>query len=403
MSLRERSGNWHYRFKHGGRTWTGDTGLAATERNRSAALLKEAEARRLVREGKADQLRLQIRAFSDAADQFVTWAMGEHAGKPATWKRLRGSMTAAKEFFKAQPLHTISIGQIQDFMAWRRGMQVKEVTLRHDLHALSPLFKYGIAHNWCRENPVTSAKLKASGSKMPSDADAVRIHVLTAAEEKLYFETCLRPPEKITVKAKPHAQVRRGKRVSVSAYQYDKLTTREYRDLYDVGRLMLLQGPRPAEIMAARVEDVDLEHGFWHIPKSKSAAGRRTLLLTSESRSILARRIADQLNSGQPGSLWIFPGRKPGTHLLDIENAHLAILEATGLAFVLYDLRHTFATRFYEATRDVEALRKVLGHSNLRTIQKYVHVSQDHVDAAMKVFEASLEPREAAEQPQRVQ
>ncbi len=155
--------------------------------------------------------------------------------------------------------------------------------------------------------------------------------------------------------------------------------------------------------MATRIEDVDLVRGLWHIPKSKSAAGRRTLVLTSESRSILARRIADQLNSGHPGSPWIFPGRQSGTHLLDIENAHLAILEAAGLAFVLYDLRHTFATRFYEATRDVEALRKVLGHSNLRTIQKYVHVSQDHVDAAMKVFEASLERREAAEQPQRVQ
>jgi integrase len=74
---------------------------------------------------------------------------------------------------------------------------------------------------------------------------------------------------------------------------------------------------------------------------------------------------------------------------MDVENAHLAVLASTGLAFVVYDLRHTFATRFYEATRDVEALRKVLGHSNLRTIQKYVHVSQDHVDGAMKIYEAT--------------
>jgi hypothetical protein len=27
------------------------------------------------------------------------------------------------------------------------GQGVKEITLRHDLHALSPLFKYGINHN----------------------------------------------------------------------------------------------------------------------------------------------------------------------------------------------------------------------------------------------------------------
>ena len=52
MSLRERSGNWHYRFFAAGRRWTADTGLAATERNRNVAILAEAEARKLVSEGR---------------------------------------------------------------------------------------------------------------------------------------------------------------------------------------------------------------------------------------------------------------------------------------------------------------------------------------------------------------
>src|SRR5262249_53755337 len=146
-----------------------------------AAMLREAQARKLIEDGKGDQLHLEVRTFSDAADQFIEWAKGEHHNKPNTWKRLRASVTGLKEFFKNRPLHTISVGDVQDYMAWRRGMGVKEVSLRHDLHALSPLFKYGVAHNWCRGNPATSENLKAHGSKMPSDADAVRIHVLTAA------------------------------------------------------------------------------------------------------------------------------------------------------------------------------------------------------------------------------
>jgi integrase len=294
-------------------------------------------------------------------------------------------MTNLREFFKMQPLHSINVGQIQDYMAWRRGMEIKEVSLRHDLHALSPLFKYGMAHNWCRENPVTSQNLRLHRAKMPSDADAVRIHVLTPAEEMLYFHTCLRPPEEITVKAKPHVQTRNGKRVTISAYQYSKLAPREYRNLHDVGRLMILQGPRPAEVMQTRGEHVDLEHGTWFIPRSKSAAGKRTFRLTTEARSILAARIASAPPSG-----WLFEGKKAGTHLLEVENPHQAVLDATGLAFVLYHLRHTFATRFYQSTKDLIALKEVLGHSNLRTIMKYVHVSQDHVDGAMKAYEASL-------------
>jgi integrase len=316
--------------------------LAATERNKSSPLLKEAEARKQVLEGKGDHLHLEVRSFSDAAEQFIEWTKGEHYAKPQTWKRLRTSMTSLKEFFKMQPLHSIKVGQIQDYMAWRRRMEIKEVSLRHDLHALSPLFKYGIAHNWCRENPVTSENLKSHGAKMPSDADAVRIHVLTQAEEMLYFHTCLRPPQEITVKSKPHMQSRNGKRVPVAAYEYSKLAPREYRNLHDVGRLMLLQGPRPAEVMQARVDHVDLEQGTWFIPKSKSAAGKRTLRLTGEARSILAERVASAPQSG-----WLFEGKTSG-HLLSVENAHQSVLDATGQAFVLYDLRHTFATRFYQ-------------------------------------------------------
>jgi integrase len=335
---------------------------------------------------RAGELRLTIVTFSDAADRFIEWAEGEYRTKPNTWKRLHGSLTSAKLFFAKEPLHVIaaSTGRIQDYMGWRRKMDIKEVSLRHDMHALSPLFKYGISHNWCKQNPVTSANLKQHGTKMPSDADAVRIHVLTAAEEIKYFEACLRPPERITGKAKAQTQIRHGKRVKLAAYEYTKLVDRDYRDLHDIGRLMTLRGPRPEEVRRSRVEDVNLEHGTWYIPKSKSNAGERTLRLTAEARSILAARIAIASKSG-----WLFEGKKKGTHLKDVENAHQAVLEATGLAFVLYDCRHSSATRFYEATKDVFCAEGSARACRPEDHEKNVHISQKHVHAAMEVYEAA--------------
>lgn len=53
------------------------------------------------------------------------------------------------------------------------------------VHALSPLFEYGINHNWCALNPVRKVNI-------PSDADAQRIHVLTPGEEMTYFDACRR-------------------------------------------------------------------------------------------------------------------------------------------------------------------------------------------------------------------
>jgi integrase len=72
--------------------------------------------------------------------------------------------------------------------------------------------------------------------------------------------------------------------------------------------------------------------------------------------------------------------------LLSVENAHKAVLSTTDLAFVLYDLRHTFATRRAGAGCPLPALARILGHTSLRTIQRYVHPSQVDMDAAMEKY-----------------
>ena len=116
---------------------------------------------------------------------FVEWAKGEYGAKPNTWKRLRGSTTSLKAYFKNKPVHNISAGDIEDYKSWRRRAGVEEVTLRHDLHALSPLLRYARKHNWCAGNPLETVEV-------PSDAESERINVLSPAEELLYFELAKR-------------------------------------------------------------------------------------------------------------------------------------------------------------------------------------------------------------------
>ena len=61
--------------------------------------------------------------------------------------------------------------------------------------------------------------------------------------------------------------------------------------------------------------------------------------------------------------------------------------------FVLYDFRHTFATRIVQETNcDLPSLAAILGHSSLRLIGKYVHPTAEHQKAAMKRYEATRKP-----------
>jgi hypothetical protein len=57
------------------------------------------------------------------------------------------------------------------------------------------------------------------------------------------------------------------------------------------------------------------------------------------------------------------------------------------MGFVLYDFRHTFATRAAEHGMPVAALARILGHGDLRSVTKYVHVRQEAQDRAMEDFD----------------
>lgn len=51
-----------------------------------------------------------------------------------------------------------------------------------------------------------------------------------------------------------------------------------------------------------------------------------------------------------------------------------------------HTLRHSFSTSFYQQTKDLEALRLILGHSNITTTQIYVSLSCEVVKEAMNNF-----------------
>jgi integrase len=74
------------------------------------------------------------------------------------------------------------------------------------------------------------------------------------------------------------------------------------------------------------------------------------------------------------------------------ERAHDAVCRDAGVAFVMYDFRHTWATRMVESGCDVVTLAAMLGHSSLRMVMRYVHPTAEHQKAATKKYEQSLRP-----------
>lgn len=341
MGLRIKNEKWEYRFRIKGQSVRVSSGLAATERNRKRAEQMEAGHRQAILEGRWGIAPLTPRSFNDAVPEFLKFCDVEYSQHPDSAKRISVSMSSSKVFFREAIISMIGPADINRYKVWRlTDHRVKPVTVKHDLDNLSVFFRWAIEQSYARQNPVAAIK-------KPSDADAIRQHVVSDAEERRYFANA------------------RG-------------------NLRDVARLILLQGLRPDEAVRIRKEDVDLDGRTLRVATGKTKAARRALKLTEESLAILAARMT-------PDGPWVFPSdKKPGHHITKLNCPHDRVCEKTGLSFVLYDFRHTFATRLAQAGVDAFTIAAILGHSSTRVLNRYIHPTQEHQDAAMRLYETSL-------------
>lgn len=140
---------------------------------------------------------------------------------------------------------------------------------------------------------------------------------------------------------------------------------------------LILTGARKREGLDARWEDFDLERRQWCIPVTK--AGRpRYVPLSNGVINLLAH--VPRLDQNP----WVFPNPKTGKPYVSIYGSWNHARKEAGLADVrIHDLRHSFASNLINAGRSLYEVQRILGHTQIKTTQRYAHLSQDTLlDAA---------------------
>ena len=140
-------------------------------------------------------------------------------------------------------------------------------------------------------------------------------------------------------------------------------------------RLLMLTGCRLSEIQKLRWENVDLEASELHLPDTKT--GGRAVPLAPSAVRLLASLPRDEDNP------WVIAGRKPGSHLTDLQHPWRRIRERAGLDGVrIHDLRHSFASRALALGEGLPMIGKLLGHTQVQTTARYAHLARDTVKAS---------------------
>jgi hypothetical protein len=211
--LRAKNGRWEYRFKLNGKPYSRVTDLEAVPENIIKAHAQRAGHIEELKKGKPF-IRHVITPLDHAVPKFVSWYRSEHQNRRCKWA---ASLMASFQFYFEQikcPLALIGSAQLEDFKTWRRENNIHDNTLRKQLLLLSQFFRYARKKGWITGDPF--AKGEDAEVRVPREKDSDVMRVLSPHEET----------------------------------QYLTAAKRESIDLADVATIMLLQGPRPDEVMS---------------------------------------------------------------------------------------------------------------------------------------------------------
>ena len=135
--------------------------------------------------------------------------------------------------------------------------------------------------------------------------------------------------------------------------------------------LYLLTGARKNELLQVQWKDVNLKTRTLVVPETKTGKPY-TIPLSAQAVEIL---------QGLPrieGNPHVFPGRKPGGRLVNIDKSWRRIRKAAGMEHIrLHDLRRTVGSMMAGEGKSLHLISQVLHHKTSKITERYARVHAD--------------------------
>jgi len=296
---------------------------------------------------------------------YEPWAESNLKSHTSTIQRLKKLFPTLYK----KKLSSITGWGIEHWRAKRLKAGVSRATVNRDIGALKSMLARAVEWGELSEHPLKSVK--------PLKVDKhARTRYLDDDEEKRLREALAARDAKLK-KGRANANVWRKQR---GYALYPEFSV--YSDhMTPMVLLSLNTGVRRGELFQLRWSDVDLERRVLTV-RGVTAKSEKTrhIPLNDEALHVLKSW------KGRDTNPLVFPG-KNGERFDNVNKAWSAILDAAKVkGFRWHDLRHTFASKLVMAGVDLNTVRELLGHSDLKMTLRYAHLSPKHKAEAVSVL-----------------
>lgn len=220
---------------------------------------------------------------------------------------------------------------------------------------------------WAEKKEYVSGKNPAS--KIDEYPEEGRQRFLNA-DEMARLGAAIHKAETVGVPAAPG----RKKKPGTKRDRNEGMFTSELQPASPVGiaalRFLVFSGWREQEAMTLQWGFVDIETGRATLPDTKT--GKSVRAIPAPALEVLAAQ------SKVRGNPYVFPGRREGQPLRDVQRLWYAVRHAAKLGDVrLHDLRHSFASAAVARGVPLIIIQRLLGHLDYRSTLVYAHSSDD--------------------------
>ncbi|WP_427147793.1 tyrosine-type recombinase/integrase [Rhizobium leguminosarum] len=288
--------------------------------------------------------------------------------KSATYKLYARWLNIASETLGRKKAKDVTTGEIEKLHV---SLKDKPITANRVLSTVSSMYTWGMdtkaipkmenPASGIRKYPEDSRERYLTSTELARLGDAIR----EAETDGIPWDP---DPEK-KVKHAPRAE---NRRITIDAFAAAAL------------RLFILTGARRGEILKLKWSNVDLQRGLLFLDDSKTR--KKTIILNGPAQLILTElpRVGPYVIPGEPKVL--DDGKIEHRPRSDLKRPWHHIRKRSGLDAAdddpkvrvrIHDLRHTHASVGVEANLSLQIIGKLLGHTQMKTTERYAHLADD--------------------------
>ena len=325
--------------------------------------LRDAKARaRGEMRGPRGQRRATWKQFID--DHYGPWVTQNRKTGAETVSRLRSRFAA----FDDVRLSNLSQFAIERWRSARLKAGIKPATVNRDFAGLRAALTKAVEWRALKTHPMSAVKM----SKIDTTG---HVRYLSEDEEARLLEALAGRDD-----------LRRAERDQANDWRrargYDEFPLFGiYTDhLHPMVRLALHTGCRRGELFDLQWRDIDLVTARLTVRAEAAKSGRsRVVPMNAEAMKTL--------RAWKPARVepvdYVFPA-EDGGRMQDIKTAFLKVVRQAGFKdFRFHDLRHSFASNLVAAGVDLNTVRELLGHADLKMTIRYAHLAPEHKAAAV--------------------